>query len=142
MKILIMGLSGSGKSTLSSMLASKLPDSIHINADIIRNQFNDWDFSIDGRFRQCNRLKFISETASTKYAICDFIAPTDDIRSMFNADFTVFVDTVTFCKYKNTNQIFQPPLTYNVRVTTQDCVYWANHISNLLLLEYVNIQNN
>lgn len=128
-----MGLSGSGKTTLATQLVSVLPDSVHLNADEIRNQFNDWDFSIDGRFRQCNRIKFMSENVDANYAICDFIAPTQDIRDLFNADFTIFVDTCVSCKYGDTNHLFKPPVTYNIRVTTLDAEYWANRISNQIL---------
>jgi adenylylsulfate kinase len=140
MKILVMGLSGAGKTTLASQLLNYLPNSIHINADVIRKQFNDWDFSIDGRFRQCNRMKFISENLNNDYVICDFIAPTHNIRTLFNADFTIFVDTLLFCKYHNTNQIFELPAKCDVRVTTQDSQFWANHISNIILHQRLNIQ--
>ncbi len=43
-RILIMGLPGSGKTTLATVLAKTLNAS-HFNADAVRAQFNDWDFS-------------------------------------------------------------------------------------------------
>ena len=51
MKILIFGLPGSGKSTLAEPFA-KLIGGVWINADQVRKQYNDWDFSIEGRIRQ------------------------------------------------------------------------------------------
>ena len=45
MKILIMGLPGSGKSTLSKKL-SKMLDAKWLNADEVRKEANDWDFSL------------------------------------------------------------------------------------------------
>lgn len=135
-----MGLSGAGKTTLSKKLTIALTNSIHINADNVRKQFNDWDFSIDGRFRQCNRLKFLSEHATNQFVICDFIAPTDSIRTLFDADFTIFVDTCQFCKYHNTNVIFEPPTTYDVRVSNYDFDFWVNHIKTIILSSYVNTQ--
>jgi adenylate kinase family enzyme len=54
-RILIMGLPGSGK----TMLAKELQDKLNcpwFNADIVREQFNDWDFSKEGRIRQSLRM--------------------------------------------------------------------------------------
>lgn len=132
MKILIMGLPGSGKTTLATHLVTQLTSVEWINADIVRSQFNDWDFSINGRYRQCNRLKFLAESSTAEYVICDFVAPTEDIRKLFNADFTIFVDTCSTCKYVNTNQIFKPPLNYHIKVTTQNAEYWASVIKTLI----------
>jgi adenylylsulfate kinase len=141
MKILIMGLSGAGKTTLARKLIEKLPNSTYYNGDTIRSLYNDWDFSDEGRLRQGIRMKSLADESKSKYVICDFIAPTAKIRNLFNADFTVFVDTCLFCKYQNTNQIFQPPITYNVRVSTQDAEFWSNHIRDILLSYCVNNEN-
>ena len=46
--ILIMGLPGSGKTYISKCLLEHL-DADHFNADAIRTQHNDWDFSEEGR---------------------------------------------------------------------------------------------
>jgi adenylylsulfate kinase len=61
-KILIMGLPGSGKSYLSNLLAPMLK-AIWLNADQVRKDANDWDFSPEGRIRQANRMKKLSEKA-------------------------------------------------------------------------------
>jgi adenylylsulfate kinase len=102
-----MGLSGSGKTTLTKELLKILPNSESFNADEIRTQYNDWDFSDQGRIRQCERMKKLAEESKANYVICDFIAPTNEIRQKFNADFLVFVDTIDSCKYKDTNNIFK-----------------------------------
>ena len=47
MKLLIMGLPGSGKTTLAKPFAD-LIGGIHINADSVREKYNDWDFSPEG----------------------------------------------------------------------------------------------
>ena len=51
MKILIMGLPGSGKTTLAKMIVPRL-NAVWLNADEVRKQDNNWDFSEDGRRRQ------------------------------------------------------------------------------------------
>ena len=47
-KILIMGLPGSGKSYLAGLLAPMI-DAVWLNADRVRQEANDWDFSPEGR---------------------------------------------------------------------------------------------
>ena len=54
-KILVMGLPGSGKSYLSKLLAPMLK-AVWLNADKVRKQANDWDFSDEGRKRQAKRM--------------------------------------------------------------------------------------
>ena len=67
-KLLIMRLPGSGKTTLTRELKYQLEalnKSVDwYNADIVREQYNDWDFSIAGRIRQANRMKRSEEHTS------------------------------------------------------------------------------
>ena len=60
MKILICGLPGSGKTTLAKPLANLL-GGIWINADAIREKYNDWDFSPEGRLRQAQRMRYLAD---------------------------------------------------------------------------------
>ena len=66
--------------------------------------------------------------AKGKTVICDFIAPTDEVRNIFNADYTVWVDTINAGRYDDTNQMFVPPKTYNIRVTEQNAEKWSRII--------------
>ena len=53
--ILIMGLPGSGKTTLANELGPML-NAKRLNADEVRKEANDWDFSEEGRKRQAKRM--------------------------------------------------------------------------------------
>ena len=50
-----MGLPGSGKTTLANELAPLLKAK-RLNADEVRKEANDWDFSEEGRKRQAKRM--------------------------------------------------------------------------------------
>jgi adenylylsulfate kinase len=125
MKILVMGLSGSGKTTLADELQrlSRFP---RINADKVRAEYNDWDFSIEGRLRQAMRLKMLSEEYAR--SITDFVAPTAEIRNIFNADITIWMDTVSSSKYEDTDVLFETPIDVNYHITDKDAAKWAKLI--------------
>ena len=73
--VLLTGLPNSGKTTLAKSLVAK-HGGCHINADEVRAALHDWDFSMEGRFRQFNRMK---EVADHKKGLVflDFICPID-----------------------------------------------------------------
>jgi adenylylsulfate kinase len=73
-----------------------------------------------------------SEIAKGKTVICDFVAPTQEIRDIFNANFTVWVDTIDRGRYEDTNKLFEIPDQYDVRVTEQDSAYWSDIIADAL----------
>jgi len=110
MKILVMGLPGSGKSTLAKPFA-ELIGGVWINADKIREQYNDWDFSIEGRFRQAQRMCYLADgiELAGKIAVADFVCPTEALRNLFNADYTVWMDTIPEGRFADTNAIFETP---------------------------------
>ncbi len=112
MKVLIFGLSGSGKTHLAQELMDILGDRAEwFNADDIRTEAEDWDFSFEGRRRQLARMISFADEAveNDKIAICDFICPLETARAEFNADFEIFMDTIKECEYANTNRVFQRP---------------------------------
>lgn len=108
MIILVMGLPGSGKTTFATELAKKL-SATHLNADAIRKEYDDWDFSVDGRNRQMNRMYTLSRKATTDYVVMDFICPFPECRKKIDADYVVWVDTIKEGRYDDTNQMFIPP---------------------------------
>lgn len=111
MRILVMGLPGSGKSTLAKVLADKL-NAVYLNADDIRKQFNDWDFTEEGRIRQAQRMTDLAWVAEDydKHVVADFVCPTEHTRRRFSADFMVFMDTITESRFQDTNNLFERPL--------------------------------
>jgi adenylylsulfate kinase len=128
--ILIMGLPGAGKTTLAKKLIDKLQIRHTVdwfNADKIRTAHNDWDFSDAGRLRQAHRLKSLTVDSMADYVICDFIAPTPVIRKIYNANYTVYVDTIRECKYSNTNKVFLPPMHFEYTI-----VQYINNVDDLI----------
>ena len=69
-KLLVMGLPGAGKTFLSKSLSKKL-DAVWLNADKIRKEFNDWDFSLEGRLRQSKRMNDLADENVKKGKICN-----------------------------------------------------------------------
>jgi hypothetical protein len=132
-RILIMGLPGAGKTTLANNLKQRLEDcgktATWFNADEIRRQFDDWDFSETGRIRQSKRMYDLATTSGTDYTLCDFVAPLVEMRNNFKADWTVWVDTIRKGRYADTNAMFQEPEVYDFRVTEQDAEKWSDFIA-------------
>ena len=124
-----MGLPGAGKTTLANEL-DKLIKSKRLNADEIRKEANDWDFSEEGRKRQAKRMS--NEALKIKKegnnVIADFICPTPEARDLFPADYIVWVDTIKEGRFEDTNQMFVKPEKFNFHVTTQDAKLWASKI--------------
>ena len=124
-----MGLPGSGKTTLANELAPLL-NAKRLNADEVRREASDWDFSEEGRKRQAKRmadfaLKFRKDN---NYVIADFICPTPEARSLFPSDYVIWVDTIKEGRFEDTNKMFVKPDKYNFHVTTQDAKNWAPKI--------------
>ena len=128
--ILIMGLPGSGKTTLASELAP-LINAKRVNADEVRKAANDWDFSKEGRSRQAKRMADLAKKIKEEgnYVVADFICPTPEARSLFPADYIVWVDTIKKGRFDDTNQMFIKPEKYDCHVTTQDAKVWASKIA-------------
>ncbi len=134
-KILIMGLPGSGKTTLASKLfleVCKDKDSVFwINADAVRQLYNDWDFSSVGRLRQAKRMCDMCGEHPDALNIVDFIAPTEEIRNVFKADFVIWMNTISKGRFDDTNRVFEPPSKYDLKITNFN--YSVTHIASMII---------
>jgi adenylylsulfate kinase len=93
MNILIFGLPGSGKSTFAKKL-------------IVRNMFNDWDFTEAGRIRQAQRMIGLTAYAQGD-CIVDFVCPYDSWR--LDYDIIVWMNTIKEGRFEDTNKMFEKP---------------------------------
>ena len=157
-RILVMGLPGSGKTFFatalkkyleenSSTLTMPLERMLHLelpplaytskvdwfNADEIRKQYNDWDFSKEGRIRQSIRMFDFAMKCSGDFVICDFVAPLVEMRNNFKADWTIWMDTIQEGRFEDTNRAFVPPEVYDFRVTEQNADKWAEFVGEHIL---------
>ena len=127
--ILVMGLPGAGKTTLGDELAHLLKAK-RLNADEVRKEANDWDFSEEGRKRQARRMAdlAIKLKEGGNYVVADFICPTHESRKLFPSDYIIWVDTIKKGRFEDTNKMFVKPDRYDFHVTTQDAKKWAPKI--------------
>ena len=124
-----MGLPGSGKTTLAEEL-SPLLNAKRLNADEVRKEANDWDFSEEGRTRQAKRMAdfALKLKEDGNFVVADFVCPTPAARALFPADFIIWVDTIKEGRFDDTNKMFVKPDKFDFHVTTQDAKNWAPKI--------------
>jgi len=132
-KILIMGLPGAGKTTLASKLVP-LINAKWLNADEVRKEANDWDFSDEGRKRQAKRMSDFAEKFKNEGhdVVADFVCPTPQTREEFNPDYIIWVDTITKGRFEDTNKVFVSPKNYDFKVTTKNADLWSKKIADQL----------
>lgn len=125
-RILIFGLPGAGKSALAAKLSEYL-NADWYNADRVRAEYNDWDFTPEGRARQMSRMLNLARisVSAGKYAVCDFVCPTTELRNHFAADYMVWMNTIEAGRFEDTNKIFQTPVQEKVNVTINKDEWWT-----------------
>lgn len=136
MRILIMGLPGAGKTHLAKRLQVHL-NCAWYNADKVREMANDWDFTDAGRRRQSERMNTIAlfEGTRGRTVICDFVCPTGETRKEFDADLTIWMDTIEAGRYEDTNKVFEPPeeVTYRIKgfMSDEEIVEFATKLKEM-----------
>jgi hypothetical protein len=103
------------------------------NADDIRRKYNDWDFSRDGRIRQSLRMLEFSMNCTGDFVICDFVAPLPEMRHNFKADWTIWMDSIDFGRFDDTNKAFVAPDLYDFRITEQNAEKWVPFVGEHIL---------
>tara|TARA_B100000902_G_scaffold266581_1_gene252633 strand:+ start:177 stop:611 length:435 start_codon:yes stop_codon:yes gene_type:complete len=140
MKILIMGLPGSGKTTLAKLLVPMF-NAVWLNADEVRKEADDWDFTSEGRIRQANRMKTLAQEAvdANRVVVADFICPTESTRQDFGADYTIWMDTIKEGRFDDTNKMFEEPKNPNFIVKHFEADMWAFLIKQDILDTHGNL---
>ena len=132
-----MGLPGAGKTTLAQQVVDKLQQRgvtvTWLNADQVREQWQDWDFSIPGRIRQSRRMREIADSSTSDYVVCDFVCPLPEMRNNFQAHWRIWVDTIPAGRFADTNNMFVPPEVYDFRIETQDAEQHSDSIVTAIL---------
>ena len=143
---MVCGLPGSGKTWLAERLVSNIDNCAWYNADFVRKYANDWDFEVEGRIRQANRMKTFAdfEKSQGRWVVCDFVAPSEKARQAFGADYLIWLDTfkegrvvsskleelknikdlpfdaktlAQSKKFNDTNKMFEKPLKVDLHIT-------------------------
>ena len=126
-KILIMGLPDSGKTTLAKLLAPMF-NAVLLNADEVRKEADDWDFSEMGRSIQANRMKRLADMAiqNNRNVVADFECSTEHTREDLNADYIIYMDTIKESK-------LEPPSNFDFKVTHKDAQMFSFLIKQEIL---------
>ena len=121
-----MGLPGAGKTTLAKLLVPMF-NAVWLNADEVRKEADDWDFSEMGRSIQANRMKRLADEAikDNRNVIADFVCPTEHTREDFNADYIIWMDTIKESEFEDTNKMFEEPKNFDFKVPHKDATMWA-----------------
>ena len=131
-----MGLPGAGKTTFTKQLVAAC--SFHIdayNGDTLREYYDDWNFSEEGRLRQARRMRLMADLCIEKldyHCVCDFVCPTQTLRDLFDADIVIWMDTIKESEFEDTNALFEPPVKYDYRITNYN--QYDNVVKEILKL--------
>lgn len=125
-KVLICGLPGSGKTTFAKFLIQQYINNnipyLWLNGDKVREDSNDWDFSMEGRLRQTVRMNNLANGVRDKDVIIDYVCPLEEYRYLISPTYLVYLDTGTNTKHENTKKIFEIPNRPDMVITDKDAI--------------------
>jgi adenylylsulfate kinase len=137
--LLLMGLPGSGKTTFALKIQAEFNKrGVKVNwfnADEVRKKFDDWDFTPEGRMRQANRMRTLTNESDTEINMVDMVAPLPEMRTTLDADWLIWMHTIEEGRFEDTNKAFVAPDIKEVNMkfprwgTTED----AENIVNMVL---------
>ena len=129
-----MRLPGAGKTTLASELVP-LIRAKWLNADQVRKEANDQDFSGEGIKRQAQCMDDLAEKYKQdgQHVVADFFCPIPKGRQLFNPDYIVWVDTIKKVRFEDTNKIFVKPEKYDFHVISKNAKLWALQIADQIM---------
>ena len=78
-------------------------------------------------------MRNLADKSNTNYVIADFVAPLQEMRNNYKADWTIWVDTIRESRYSDTNAMFVEPNIYDFRVTEQNADKWSDFIATHIL---------
>lgn len=113
-RILVMGMPGSLKNSISEKLTAKFENASIINSMQQRILHKDVDFSIDGQMRHCYRILNLARNSKSKVTIINMACPLPKMRQILNPDIVVWVSDKTECQYSELNEIYVPPIFYDI----------------------------
>ena len=116
-------------------------NAVCLNADEVRKEADDWDFTPEGRIRQANRMKTLAQEIidNNRVVVADFVCPTEGTRTDFGADYTVWMDTIKESRFDDTNKMFESPETYDFKIAYKDATMWAFLIKQDILDKHGNL---
>jgi hypothetical protein len=116
-RILVMGMPGSCKSSIAKKLSEKFESSNLIISNQERILAKDVDYTVDGQMRHCYRMLNLARQSKAKATVIDMACPLPKMRQILNADIVVWVSDKTECEYEELNQIYIPPIYYDIECT-------------------------
>ena len=129
-----MGLPGSGKTTLTRELAPLL-GAVVFDGDELRENINrDLGFSKSDRVEQAYRMGWLCNRVveAGHCAIASFVCPTRRARQVFGPALLIWVDRIEKSRFEDTNELFEPPTSWDFRLEYGSATDWALRIFKTL----------
>ncbi len=108
MVILVSSFANQGKTTFCQRLLYHLAAD-YFNADIVRSQTANQDFSMNGRKLAAQNMKNLCNQSSSEIQLVDMICPTKELRKILAPDVIIFIDSNLPTQYADTAAIYERP---------------------------------